>query len=97
VLEDHLRRVSELDAASLQRLVGGVDVGNAEVEDGVVLEAGDFDAVVLFEEEARAAAIEEGELAVGVHVRQAEDVFVERLRPRDALHGARDLTDRPEA
>src|SRR5688500_11092709 len=97
MLEDHVRGVCELDAASLQVLIGGVDVGHAEVEDALLARLA---IARRLQKEAGAAAVEEGELAdaagEAVEVRQSEDIAVPPLRLVDIGDVPRDLADGPK-
>ena len=91
--KDRVRRAQELDAAARQLGVGGVDVIDAEVEHRRLV---DVAVLALAEEEARTAAVEEGEVAEGLDVGQLQDVPVPVLRLADVADLSRDLTERAE-
>jgi hypothetical protein len=89
---NHVRSAFELDAARRELGVFGCDVSNAEVENR-------FRARFLAlggQEQTRAAAIEEREIAERVEMAEAEHAAVPRFRCLDVPHAARDLADRAQ-
>ena len=85
-----MRRAGEVDAPRSQRLLRGVDVVDGEVEDRRGLPVG---VVLAMQVEADASRVEEGQVAEGEDVREAEDLAVEALGARDVPDRERDLAD----
>ena len=90
---DHMRRPGEVRPAIRQRLLGGVNVVDAEVEDRAGLPVR---GILAMEVDPHAARIEEREVAERGQVWQPERLAVEVLRPGDIADGERDLADRAE-
>src|SRR6185437_342404 len=89
---DHVRRVDELDSAPLQLLVSLLYPGDPEVKKRLRHRW----RIGLSEQQARAAAVEEREIAERVEVPQAERLAVPALRAADIADGAGYLPDRSD-
>ena len=84
-----MRRVREFDAFARERFVGGTDIIDFEINDGVVLRL----AIPLAQEQAGAIAIKKRQIAEGIKMRQAERVAIPGRCRVDVRYVARDLAD----
>ncbi len=88
---DHVRRVGELQAARRQRRVRRAHVVDREVQDRVGRRA-----LAFGQEQAHATAVEEGQVAERVEVREPEHLAVPGACRGDVAHVARDLAQRAQ-
>jgi len=91
VAMDQVRCAGEDDSSTGERGAGGVDVIDTKVEDGLALLARAL--IDRAEEEPRALDVEERDVAIGLEVRELEDVAIPRDGRFDAAHAARHLPD----
>src|SRR6185369_583758 len=89
---DHVRSAFELDTARDELRVLRIDIGDSKIENRLCGARAALRAQV----QARAAAVEERQVAERVEMTQTERVAIPRLSLLDIPHGPRNLPDRPE-
>src|SRR6266702_4959777 len=90
---DHVRRIGKLDPARGKAGMSGPDVRHLEIQDRFAL----LCAIALGQEQPRPAAIEKGQVAKRIKMRQAKRLAIPSPCRRNVLDAAGDLADRADA